>query len=92
MDCELPSYFSPLPTADCLLNLRGVRVGGTLGQYRSIRQDVTLSGKEETLVTLKMNDRRGNVIENKGSWSEAAERSGNAVDSKVDTSRKRECC
>ena len=42
-----------LLTADCLLNLMGVRVGGTLGQYRSLQQDVTLAGKEETLATPK---------------------------------------
>ena len=40
-----------LLTADCLLNLRGVRVGGTLGPYRSLRQDVIMAGEEETLVT-----------------------------------------
>jgi len=30
-----------LPSADRLLHLRGIRVGGTLGPYRSLRQDVT---------------------------------------------------
>ena len=42
-----------LLTADCLLHLRGVGAGGTLGPYRSLRQDVILAGKEETLVNLK---------------------------------------
>ena len=45
--------FLLLAAADCLLNLMGVRVGGTLGQYRSLQQDVTLAGKEETLATPK---------------------------------------
>ena len=30
-----------LLSADCLLRLRGVRVGGALGPYRRLRQDVT---------------------------------------------------
>jgi hypothetical protein len=54
------------PSAYCRLPLRGVRVGGALGPYRSIRQDVSLAGKEETLVTLKLKEPRGNVYENKG--------------------------
>jgi hypothetical protein len=33
--------FLLLAPADCLLNLRGVRDGGTLGPDRSLRQDVT---------------------------------------------------
>ena len=48
------SAFCVLPSAYCLLHLRGVRVGGTLGPYRSLRQDVTLAGKEATLVTSKI--------------------------------------
>jgi hypothetical protein len=54
--CFPPTALCLLPTADCLLNLRGVRVGGTRGPYRSLRQDVALARKKETLVTLK-NDR-----------------------------------
>jgi hypothetical protein len=54
--CFLPSADCLLLTAGCLLNLRGVRVGGTRGPYRSLRQDVALARKKETLVTLK-NDR-----------------------------------
>ena len=34
-----------LPSAYCLLHLRGVRVGGSLGPYRSLRQDV-IAGRE----------------------------------------------
>jgi hypothetical protein len=37
--CFPPSAFCLLLTADCLLNLKGLRVGGTLGPYRSLRQD-----------------------------------------------------
>jgi hypothetical protein len=42
---HLPSAGCLLLTADCLLHLRGVRVGGTLGLYRSLRHDVT-AGRE----------------------------------------------
>jgi hypothetical protein len=45
-----------------------------------------MAGKEETLITLKMKERCGNVIENKGPGLEAAERSWNVADSKGDTS------
>ena len=55
-----------LLTGDCLLHLRGVRAGGPLGPHPSLRQYVTLTGKEETLVTLKMKERCRNVHENKG--------------------------
>jgi hypothetical protein len=86
VNCFLSSYDGGLPTAYCLLCSRGVPVGGTLGQHRNLRQDVTLVGKEETLAVSKMKERSGNVIENKGSGSEAAERSFNVVDSKGDMS------
>ena len=39
--CFPPSAFCLLLTADCLLNLKGLRVGGTLGPYGSLGQDVT---------------------------------------------------
>jgi hypothetical protein len=45
-----------------------------------------MAGKEETPVTLKMKERSGNVIENKGSRLDAAGRSGNVYDNKGDTS------
>jgi len=44
-----------------------------------------MAGKEETLVTLKMKERRGNVVENKGPGLEAGERSWSVADSKGDT-------
>jgi hypothetical protein len=53
-------------TADCLLNLRGVGVGGTLRPHSSLGEDVFSTGKEETVVTLKMKQRSGDVVENKG--------------------------
>ncbi|MGA9057190.1 MAG: hypothetical protein WB763_11830 [Terriglobia bacterium] len=71
-----------LLTADCLLNLRGVRVGGALGQCQGLRQDVTLAGKEETSVTSKNDERRGNVIENKGPLWKTRRQSGNVVENK----------
>ena len=57
-----------LLSAYCLLPaaLRGVRAGGTLVPYSSLGQNVFSTGKEETVVTLKLKDRRGNVYENKG--------------------------
>jgi hypothetical protein len=56
------------PTAYCLLPaaLRGVRAGGTLLPYSSLGHNVFSTGKEETVVTLKLKDRCGNVYENKG--------------------------
>ena len=51
---HLLSVFCLLLTADSLLHLKGVRVGGTPGPYRSLRQGVTMAGKEETPVTLKI--------------------------------------
>jgi hypothetical protein len=54
----------PLLPADCHLNLRG-RVGGTLGQHRSLRQDVKAE-PERKRVTLEMSEQSGKVIENKG--------------------------
>ena len=38
-----------LPSAYCLLRLTGVRVGGTLGPYRSLRQDVIADREIENL-------------------------------------------
>jgi len=43
--CLLRSAFCFLLTADCLLQLRVVRVGGTLDPFRGLRQDVT-AGRE----------------------------------------------
>jgi hypothetical protein len=68
--------------ADCLLNLRGVRAGGTLGPRSSLGHDVLSTRKEETVVTLKMTDRRGNVVENKGQGLEATGRDGNVIENK----------
>ena len=87
MDCEhgLWVAFLLLATADCLLNLTGVRVGGTLRPHSSLGQDVFSTAKGETVVTLKMKGQRGNVIENKGSRLENRGRSGNVIDSKGDT-------
>ena len=51
MNYELPVGFSLLASADCLLltadrllRLRGVGVGGGLGPYLRLRQDVTADG------------------------------------------------
>jgi hypothetical protein len=78
--CRLPSGYCLLPTADCLLSLGGVRVGGTLGPYPSLRQHVILAGKEETLASLKSNERYGNVYENKGSAPNGQARTGNVIE------------
>jgi hypothetical protein len=45
-------------------------------------QDVFSTGKEETVVTLKMTERRGNVIENKGPLWKTGGRSGNVHENK----------
>jgi hypothetical protein len=50
--------------------------------YRSLRHNVTLNEKEEALVTSKMTEQGGNVLENKGPQSDAAGRSGNLIESK----------
>jgi len=81
-DRLLPTAFCRPPSADCLLNLRGVRVGGTLGPRSSLGRDVLSTRKEETVVTLKMTDRRGNVVENKGQGLEATGRDGNVIENK----------
>jgi hypothetical protein len=46
------------PTAYCLLPaaLRGVRAGGTLRPYSSLGQNVFSTGKEETVVSLKLRE------------------------------------
>jgi hypothetical protein len=62
--------------------LRGVRVGGTLCRHISLGQDVFSTGKEETVVTLKMKVRSGNVIENKGLLWKTWGRSGNVYENK----------
>jgi hypothetical protein len=38
--------------------------------------------KEETVVTLKLNERRGDVIENKGQWLQATGLGGNVIENK----------
>jgi len=44
---HLFSAFCLLLTADRLLHLKGIRVGGTLGPYGSLRQDVTADGERK---------------------------------------------
>ena len=47
--CFPPSTFCLLLAADCLLRLRGVPVGATLGPYRSLRQDVIANRERKDL-------------------------------------------
>ena len=65
-----------------LLRLRGVGVGGSLCTHSSLGQDVFSTGKEETVVTLKMTERSGNIIENKGPLWKTWGRSGNVFENK----------
>jgi hypothetical protein len=60
--------------------------------HSSLGQNVFSTGKEETVVTLKMKERSGNVYENKGPLWKKLERSRNITDSKGDTPSNRECC
>jgi hypothetical protein len=45
-----------------------------------------------TAVTLKLNERTGNVIENKGWLWKAWERTGNVIENKGSYANNRECC
>ena len=87
VNCLLTSLHRRLPTAHCvlftadyLLHLRGVRVSGTLRPHSSLGQNVLSAAKEETVVTLKMKERRGNVYENKESASHSPDESANVVE------------
>ena len=82
--CFPPTAYCLLLTAFCLLPaaLRGVRAGGTLRPYRSLGQNVFSTGKEETVVTLKLKDQCGNVIENKGPPWKTRRQSGNVTENK----------
>jgi hypothetical protein len=65
---------------------------GTLRPHSSLGQNVFSAGKEETVVTLKMTERSGNVIENKGPLLKKWERNGNVYENKGDLRKKEECC
>ena len=82
MNCEL--RIAPLHIgAGCRLRRsRGGGAGGTLPTHSSLGQDVSSTGKEETVVTSKMNELSGDVIENKGPGSATAERSCNVIENK----------
>jgi hypothetical protein len=82
VSCLVTSGHRLLLAPDCQLSLRGVLFGGTVGYYHSQRQDVILAGKEETLVTSKNGERRGNVIENKGPLWKKWGGSGNVIENK----------
>ena len=71
-----------LPSTDCLLDLRGVPVGGTLRPHSSLGQNGLSTAKEETVVTLKMREQGGNVYENKGSAFKGRGRSANVIENK----------
>jgi hypothetical protein len=54
---------------------------------------MSLQAEEKgTVVTSKMQERRGNVYENKGSVFHSPRQSGNVVDYKGDSRLKRESC
>ena len=71
-----------MPSAYCLLHLRGVGVGGTPRLHSSLGHNVSFTGKEETVVTLKMNERSGDVYENKGSAFHERWQSRNVIENK----------
>jgi len=50
------------------------------------------AGEKGTVVTSKMQERRGNVYENKGSVFHSPEQSGNVIDNKGDSRLKPESC
>jgi hypothetical protein len=50
--------------------------------HSSLGQDVSSTGKKETVVTSKIKELCGYVIENKGPESEAAWRSGDVIENK----------
>ena len=80
--CLLPTAFCLLPSADCLLNLRGVPVGGTLRPHSNLGQNAFFAAEKETVVTLKVKERRGNVYENKGSAFDRRRQSANVIENK----------
>ena len=57
---------SLLGTAYRVVHVRAAGVGRTFGRHSRPRQDVAWDRQGTKLVTLKMNDRRVNVYENKG--------------------------
>jgi hypothetical protein len=71
-----------LLSAYCRFNLRGRRVLGTFGKCHNQGQDVTLAGKEATLLMSKINNQCGDLIENKGSISEVPGSSRNLIENK----------
>ena len=71
-----------LPSTDCLLDLRGVPVGGTLRPHSSLGQNVFSAAKKETVVTLKVKEVSGNVYENKGSAINRRRQSANVIENK----------
>jgi len=71
-----------LPSADCLLNLRGVPVSGTLRPHSNLGQNAFFAAEKETVVTLKVKEWRGNVYENKGSAFNRWRQSANVIENK----------
>jgi predicted chitinase len=62
--------------------LEGDGIGRTLRPPDGLGHDVSWAGKEGTIADLKLNERTGNVYENKGSVWKTRERSGNVIDNK----------
>ena len=68
---------------------RAKRAENSPGQ---LRQDVCCAEAKKQEDSLKMQERSGNVYENKGPGFRSPEQSGNVVEKKILTSLKRECC
>ena len=71
-----------LPSADCLLNLRGVPVSGTLRPHSNLGQNAFFAAEKETVVTLKVKELPGNVYENKGSAFNRRRQGANVIENK----------
>ena len=85
--CFLPSAYCRLPPAfERSWSCR------TLCTHNSLGQDVFSTGKEDTVVTLKVKELRGNVIENKGPVWKTGGKAGMSMKTKVLSPIERECC
>ncbi len=71
-----------------VVRVRGTGVGGTFGRHKWPRQDVAWGRQRTSSVTLKLNERCGNVHENKGSDSHGRERHGDVKENKGSYARK----
>jgi hypothetical protein len=63
-NCELVGSF--FGAAYRVFHVRGTRVGRSFGRHNRPRQDVAWDRQRTKLATLKLNERRTNVYENKG--------------------------